>query len=31
MRKWKNDIRMDLKQIGLEVAYWIQMVQGGDQ
>jgi len=22
---------MDLKQIGLEVAYWIQMVQGGDQ
>jgi hypothetical protein len=30
-RRWENDIRMDLREIGLEVVNWMHLAQDRDQ
>jgi len=30
-RRWEDNIRMDLREIGWEVVYWIHLAQDRDQ
>jgi hypothetical protein len=30
-RRWEDDIKMDLREIGWKVMDWIQLAQDGDQ
>jgi hypothetical protein len=30
-RRWEDNIKMDLQEVGLEVMYWIDMFQGRDR